>query len=627
MGVVFFRIFVLNMKPTRTLPVQALLVFGLLSAGLHAQSVGIGTATPHPSARLHIEDNARGLLIPNVALNGTNDVTTVSSPATSLLVYNTNPAGTGATAVSPGFYYWDGTKWVRLMDMSKDGPAWLLTGNAGTNPAVNFIGTTDAQPLVIRTNNTERMRVTETGRVGIGTTTPEAKLDVAGAIYQSAPDPTTILFHSTNESGNPSNDGFRIRYDGDFYGPYGDALILEKTDGNQADPDGGISFVNTGNDGVVEPTLTIRGNGNVGIGTTTPGVKLDVYGGSGTYIRVSGAMPEGDGTPGLIGYELRNLSAGGYWRMYLADPDGGFGVIPRSFEIWEYPADLGTGTCCRPRLKILSSNGLADPTQVVIDPLGNVGIGTTAASNKLVVGSDLTGASLVPANTIAIGAANTSSDAVLQVGESPTAKGFLKWFGGGNYFAVGTADAAYPLVLQEAANAYVGIGTTTPTYKLHVVGAVYATGVVYCNGNALCSDQRWKTNIKPIQNALDNVLKMQGVTYYWKVDEYPDKHFPEGEQIGFIAQEIEKVYPQLVLTDKDGYKSIDYSKLTPILVEAIKEQQKIIEELQKVIQQLQEENSQIKQANAQLSAEIKMLNDKVDNLINSLSNNKKLGYR
>jgi hypothetical protein len=105
---------------------------------------------------------------------------------------------------------------------------------------------------------------------------------------------------------------------------------------------------------------------------------LDVYGGSGTYIRVSGAMPAGDGTPGLIGYELANSSAGDYWRMYLADPDGGFGVVPRSFEIWEYPANLGSGGCCRPRLRILSSNGLADPTQVVIDPVGNVGIGTTA---------------------------------------------------------------------------------------------------------------------------------------------------------------------------------------------------------------------------------------------------------
>jgi hypothetical protein len=138
------------MKTKRTLPVQALLVVGLLSASLQAQSVGIGTANPDPSARLHIEDNARGLLIPNVALTGTNDVTTVSNPATSLLVYNTNTT-TGATAVTPGFYYWNGSRWVRLLG---GGDAWLLTGNAGTNPAVNFLGTTDAQPLVIATTNT-----------------------------------------------------------------------------------------------------------------------------------------------------------------------------------------------------------------------------------------------------------------------------------------------------------------------------------------------------------------------------------------------------------------------------------------------------------------------------------------
>jgi hypothetical protein len=150
MGADFFCTFAICMKPRAVLPVQALLVVGLLSAGLHAQSVGIGTATPDPSARLHISDNARGLLIPNVALTGTDDATTVSGPATSLLVYNTATAGTGATAVTPGFYYWDGSQWVRLLG---GGEAWLLTGNAGTDPAVNFLGTTDAQPLCIRVDN------------------------------------------------------------------------------------------------------------------------------------------------------------------------------------------------------------------------------------------------------------------------------------------------------------------------------------------------------------------------------------------------------------------------------------------------------------------------------------------
>ncbi len=148
------------MTNRKILAIQALLVVGLLLAGLHAQSVGIGTSSPHPSARLHISDNARGLLIPNVALTGTNDVTTISGPANSLLVYNTATAGTGPTAVTPGFYYWDGSQWVRLAD---GGKAWLLTGNAGTNPATNFLGTTDAQPLCIRVDNQETFRFNPPG--------------------------------------------------------------------------------------------------------------------------------------------------------------------------------------------------------------------------------------------------------------------------------------------------------------------------------------------------------------------------------------------------------------------------------------------------------------------------------
>jgi len=179
------------MTTRRTLAVQALFVVGLLSAGLHAQNVGIGTATPHSSARLHISDNARGLLIPNVALTATNAHGPVSNPATSLLVYNTATAGTPPYNVTPGFYYWNGSQWVRLLGGRE---AWLLTGNAGTNPATNFLGTTDAQPLVIRTSNTERMRVTANGNVGIGTTAPGAKMHVEDAAALNSP---TLLVNNT----------------------------------------------------------------------------------------------------------------------------------------------------------------------------------------------------------------------------------------------------------------------------------------------------------------------------------------------------------------------------------------------------------------------------------------------
>jgi hypothetical protein len=246
---------------------------------------------------------------------------------------------------------------VRLAD---GGKAWLLTGNAGTNPAVNFLGTTDAQPLVIRTNNTEWMRVTA--------------------------------------------------------------------------------------------------NGNVGIGTTSPGAKLDVYGGNGTYIRVSGAMPAGDGNQGLVGYELVNSSTNGYWRMYLADPDGGFGVTSNSFEIWEYPANLGTGGCCRPRLRIMSSNGSANPTEVVINSAGNVGIGTTAPSERLdVQGNVRFSGALMPG-----GNAGTSGQVLVSQG-------------------AGTAPVWQPL--SSLANAWLLTGNAGTNPAVNFLGTTDAQPLVIRVGN------------------------------------------------------------------------------------------------------------------------------------------------
>lgn len=124
----------------------------------------------------------------------------------------------------------------------------------------------------------------------------------------------------------------------------------------------------------------------------------------------------------------------------------------------------------------------------------------------------------------------------------------------------------------------VGIGTTSPTQKLYVAGNICATGSI-----GGCSDIRYKKDITPITNALSNVMQLRGVNYFLKTKEFPEKQFTNTRQIGIIAQEIEKIYPEVVLTDKDGYKSVDYSRLTPILLEAIKEQQKIIDNQQSAI--------------------------------------------
>jgi trimeric autotransporter adhesin len=96
------------------------------------------------------------------------------------------------------------------------------------------------------------------------------------------------------------------------------------------------------------------------------------------------------------------------------------------------------------------------------------------------------------------------------------------------------------------------------------------------------------------------VSNLQGVTYEWKMDEYPGFGLTEGKQIGLIAQDVEKVLPELVSEDKDGYKAVSYTKLTAVLVEAVKElkaeneqhltrlkkQQAEIEELRSMIKEL-----------------------------------------
>ena len=148
---------------------------------LNAQNVAINTTgtAANASAMLDVSSTNTGILVPRLALTATNSASPVSSPVASLLVYNTATAGAGTTAVTPGYYYWDGTQWLRVLN---SGNAWQTGGNAGTTPSTNFAGTTDAQDFAIRTNNVEKMRITSAGNAGVGTTTPTERLDVAGNI-------------------------------------------------------------------------------------------------------------------------------------------------------------------------------------------------------------------------------------------------------------------------------------------------------------------------------------------------------------------------------------------------------------------------------------------------------------
>jgi hypothetical protein len=138
-------------------------------------------------------------------------------------------------------------------------------------------------------------------------------------------------------------------------------------------------------------------------------------------------------------------------------------------------------------------------------------------------------------------------------------------------------------------NGNVGIGTPvdasglipTATDKLQVFGDI-RVGTTGTNGCLLnfgggtitgtcSSDRRLKKNITPFGPVLNQLTALQPVHYYWRASEFPDRHFGDAQTYGLVAQDVEQVLPELVVTNADGYKAVDYSKLPLLTIEAVKE--------------------------------------------------------
>jgi hypothetical protein len=141
----------------------------------------------------------------------------------------------------------------------------------------------------------------------------------------------------------------------------------------------------------------------------------------------------------------------------------------------------------------------------------------------------------------------------------------------------------------------VGINTNAPAYTLDVNGTIRGN-------NVSPSDARFKTNVQTFDNALEAILNLRGVTFDWDRPAWKEKNFPDGRQIGFIAQEVEQVLPELVSTDRAGYKSVAYANVVPVLVEAIKQQQKQLDAVRTENARLKSRLKQMESMQSQLSA-------------------------
>ena len=111
-------------------------------------------------------------------------------------------------------------------------------------------------------------------------------------------------------------------------------------------------------------------------------------------------------------------------------------------------------------------------------------------------------------------------------------------------------------------------------------------GNVKCSGIQEASDIRFKHNVRTLDHALDKVSSLRGVAFEWNQNGGVIGATPGSEQIGVVAQEVETVFPQLVFTSDDGYKSVDYTKLTAVLIEAVKELTAQNEKMQAEIDEL-----------------------------------------
>ena len=130
-------------------------------------------------------------------------------------------------------------------------------------------------------------------------------------------------------------------------------------------------------------------------------------------------------------------------------------------------------------------------------------------------------------------------------------------------------------------------GFTSRAYVLASGGtAMVVQGQLNVNGTIYNSDIRFKKNIFTIENAMEKVMALRGVKYEMQTENFPDRNFSAGTQVGLIAQEVEQVIPEVVNTAVDGYKSVDYAKLVPVLIEGMKQQQEQIRLLQQEIKEL-----------------------------------------
>jgi hypothetical protein len=287
-------------------------------------------------------------------------------------------------------------------------------------------------------------------------------------------------------------------------------------------------------------------NGNVGIGTTSPGARLDVFG-SDSSAQAAGVQVSTPTFPQYLFNATTGASNAKVWRI--------IGRGTNDFEI-QTLNDSYSG-----EVTAMQINRSGTSITNVDFPNGTVSIGAGASGGQLSVGGPNARGVFVDVTTPPFG--------VLPTGL--TVRG-----GGSAAIAADNNSFFNTLSLTQAGSGFLIAGFNgggSRIFSVDNVGNVAANGCVFAvNTNPCVSDIRLKKNIQPFPpGVLDKLVRLQPVSYNWRAEEYPLRRFGTSRTFGLIAQEVEKVFPEMVSEDEAGYKGVNYVELPLLMLQAIRE--------------------------------------------------------
>lgn len=511
---------------------KLILLITILFTSLLTAQVGIGTTSPQ--AALEIESTDDGLLIPRVALADAATPTLIT-PTVSELVYNTAVSGAAELEVTPGYYYWDGMRWLRLVVReSLNENVWMLTGNSATDTSYHFMGTTDDVDVVFKRNNLRSGMLSS-----LNTSFGVQSLKATQGDYNTAIGRQAL---TANTTGNRNT-------------ALGNNALLRNTAG----------YRNTalGHNALIENT----------VGYSNTGVGLDVM-----NKNTEGYHNSAFGVSALMNNQTGNENTAVGTHALFTNTSGNFNTAVGAYSLFYNELgiqNVGVGRYSLANNTIGGNNTALGFQSLYFNTTGgaNTGIGMMSLSNNT-IGHSNTAVGLLSLQNNTEGIYNTAlgRNALNDntVGDNNTALGYnaLETVTGNNNIGLGS-------------NAQVPIAANSNQIRLGDSNITYAgTEVAW----SITSDVNSKSDVRSLDTALSVITKLNPVIYRRTNDA------SQQQEYGLIAQELEATLKAeqlptngIITVDDDGNYSLRYNDLIAILIRGMQEQQFEINRLKQLI--------------------------------------------